>query len=290
MELKALNLGVSVYTYNDWLLFQEYENTESPKTKSLEVDTFSNLPTDVLNEVMRHLPLRELNALKLTSKGIKLLSKNHFPLATQNFLENLLVSILEDSYVKRILSNESHLDFKEKYEILLNGSEEKCQALRAFICSIFYGHTTMYSAIEMLKPLHFYDDHFLPPFIIKNIGINDESFFQCGLGDHDYEIFNLSLDMLEKNRLNPEVVDFWFGRNSFLSKQTLGKILKIIRKNVTLKELQFTIYKWNYSDLKTFLDAINDNAQIRKISICERSFHPWSDEMWFWECEVQIGV
>lgn len=279
--------GLKMHIYNDWLFIQNFENTKSPEAKSQKIDTFSTLPTDVLNEMMGHLPLRDLNALKLTSNGIKHLTKNHFPLATQNFLENLIICLLKDSYVKRLLSNESHQDFKEKYETLLNGSVEKCQALRAFICSIFNEQTSLYSAIDILEPLHFYEDHFLPPFMIKNMGVdNDDSAFLCSFSYNDLKTLNLSLDMLENNRLNPKILDFRCS-NIYLSKQILGKLLSVIRKNTTINEVQLNVFKWNYSDLKALLEAINDNTKIRKIEITEDSLELWIEDKWFWEREVQ---
>ncbi len=222
-----------------------------------------DLPSEVLNEIENNLSIKDQRFLHSTNCKIRYLK-------IQEFLEKLdhdlfKRQVWEGGYSTPLPA--SYFKFLSEAKSLENGSEDRCQALRNAICSVFKGSRMVcLQNLFCLNPL--YNDKPLSIQLLTNHSdVESLRWYENDKANGKFVVIIYKL--LAENQLNLKKVKYIQEFEIPTDERIIKLFVTAISNNLSVNEVILSGALWNLEQLKGILEAINKNERIGQVSIVE---------------------
>lgn len=247
----------------------------SDDVKSSQKDYLSHLPSDILKEMMKHLPLDSVRGLSRTERKIKPIADSVIPIKIQEYLENIGFLIISKGKQSNLTVIENYHQFNDEAKLYPDGSPERLGLLRKAVCMLFSNLDIFYQsqycidkdellAVQLLKTKNFR---------WRNIHYSKES----------AKIALLYLNFLKTNQIKVTSLDISFHQP--LDRKCLNALLGALSRNQSIKEVVLSGSNWNLLFLKAILKAITNNRQIKQLRVDDAKFLGCNGNEWWWEMD-----
>ncbi len=238
-------------------------------------DYLSPLPPEILTEIMTHLSIEDVHALSLTNRKIKPTTKPVIQFKTNLKTQNLFESYSFSKY-SATSKREIYIKEVEKAKIFQNGSNERVQALRDAICSL-------YSAIDLsdlLRPLLSQDQaNFKDKLLVEKLmkGLITYEHDLCNFGYYNYVSSHRSilqnvilfLNLLKTNQFHPKELEVQFICSKSVPSKLIETFVEALCENHTINSVKIKWDDCNLIQLEAILEAVKNNERIVKFQIEE---------------------
>ncbi len=283
------------YIYNsavNWF-YSETENqiTEgAPRDITTEKDHLSFLPPEILTEIMIYLSLESVQALSLTSRKISITTKPVIQFKTNLKIQKLLESFNNNDSNPNaywLLFNHGNQEiFKEhieKAKTFQDGSNEKIEALRDAICSIFHSQISLSTLLSCDKKEIICKDKFLMERLMKDLKHNaDHCYFPYNT-PQEIEREILFLNLLKANDASPKSLGIEFS-NVPVPEKLIEALVEALHENQSINSVSICWKDCDLIQLEAILEAVSNNERIVKFHICDTgSKRCFGSSNYWWE-------
>jgi len=286
-------MNIYNYFYNNVVDFNNAINSRWPQSEDRVTDgnegnlptgkdELSTLPPEILNEMMTHLPLESVQALSLTNHKIRPTTepviKFRTNLKNQTLLEDFCIKTIKSIHFGDDYIGVEKKIFKEAFEKAItfqNGSNERAQALRDAICSIYQEKVTL----EYLStPLYYanediFKDKFLVQQLMKGLTYEngrcefkfcDAIFESCRDKIQNEIVF---LNLLKTNQIHISKLVVGFAPVNSVPVKIIEALVDALAENQSINKVCIVWVDCDLKQLDAILETISNNERILEFQI-----------------------
>ncbi len=224
---------------------------------------FVNFPEEVFFEIGRHLSIKDQRSFHSTNYKIRYLKiLEHLEKLDRDLTKNKFYN-----YGYQTPLPKTYHTFIAEAKSLKNGSEERCQALRNAICSVFKGFK-MVCLQNTFCWYSFFEDKSLTIQLLSNYN-DEESLDWCENEEPNGKFVITIYRLLAENQLNLKKVTYIQDYENPKDEKIIKLFVSVISNNLSINQVDLFGSFWNLEHLSVIVEAINKNERIGQVSIEE---------------------
>ena len=274
----------------------EDKATEGNNAKPTGNDYLSNLPPEILTEMMMYLPLEDVQVLSLTNRKIKPTTEPVIKFRTNLRTQELLETIDIYSIGFRLKFKPGTLEvFKadvERAKTFQNGSDERVQALRDAICT-HKGEISLETLFSSFENNPIFTDKSLVVQLMKSLTLNSDrctfkyNYDKINNKKFDHNKINneiLFLNLLKTTEIQLKELEVEIFNVASVPGKLIEALVEALRENQSINEVSITWENCDLVQLDSILEAIKNNERIVKCDIRDTgSKRNCCGKEWSWE-------